>query len=308
MARRGVTEATDAPEGGRAPRELPAGLTGGERRQLEAEMELEEATRALTEARAQLRAATRRWRVAVARTGRRVRRVGPAARSGLSERALRVGTRILLVAVAFCPLVVSLLPEQWGQGAVRDLMAQFALVAIAFAFLRLCPHFDEELRADSRARYLHALVGVALGAAFAVGRVLIDDFGGWGATEGYRSLAQRLTDIRLGPVVGLAEALPLFVMAGAIQAIVYGGMLRWVVTRPRGPLPSWAGVVLCGVAFAWFQLCVPDLGDWRFAAVGLLNGLVVACATWLTASPVLGGAFLGVQWWVCLAAIYWHVL
>jgi hypothetical protein len=291
-----------------APEEAPSvTFTPSERKQLEAEMEFEEAAKELREARLRLQQAEKRWRVASKRTGRRVPGTSGRARSAPATARTRIGARVLLAAVAFWPLLVTLLPDDMGRGAGRDVVTYFGLIGVAFLFLTICPRFEEELHIDPKGRAVQALLGVALGAAFGLGRVVLSEYGPWGATGSCRALIDSLAGARVGPVLGLLEMLPLLLLVGTVEAIIYGGMLRWVVSTPRGPFPPWAAVVLSAAAFGWLQLCVPRLGDWSFAGLGLVNGAVIAFATWATASPLFAGAFLGVQWWVCLASIYAHL-
>ncbi len=73
--------------------------------------------------------------------------------------------------------------------------------------------------------------------------------GGSGGAAGVaRGLGSRYTptgtEVFQGHVASLGEGLPalsgllgflLVLMAGVLEAIVYAGMLRWILTRPRGP-------------------------------------------------------------------------
>jgi hypothetical protein len=298
--------ASGASPPGTQPSDAPA-LTAGEREEIETELELEDAEREYLEARARFRSAERRWHAARRRAGQTVRvrsRGASATSSPDTARRAAVGARVLLALVAFWPLAVTV----WPHSSAEAVILRIGLVGVAFLFISLCPTFEEELHIDPKGRAWQALVGVGAGVALGLGRVIVSGASRWGATEGYKPIVEALANVRVGPVVGLLELLPILIAAGMVEGIVYGGMLRWVVGKPRGPLPTWAAVALAAVAFGWMHLCVPVLGDVPFAVVGLVNGAVVALATYLTASPLLAGAFLGVQWWVCLAAYYVHLL
>ncbi len=279
----------------------PPTLSAAERKEIEVELELEEAEREYLEARQAFRTAEKRWRAARSRAGRPVRRRvgarGPSTRA--ERRRARIAVRMLLATVAFWPLAAGI----W-EGGASEVVVRVGLAVVAFAFLSLCPSFAEELTIDPKGRAWQALAGVVLGGSFGLSRVLISDVSPWGATEHYKKLVELLANVRVGPVVGLLELLPMLVAAGLVEGIVFGGMLRWVVGKPRGPFPTWAAVALAAVAFAWMNLWVPKEYNYPFALVSLVNGAVIAIGTFLTASPLLAGAFLGVQWWVCLATYY----
>lgn len=298
-----TTASGAATAGARSP-DTPA-LTAGEREEIETELELEDAEREYFEARTRFRAAERRWQAARRRAGQTVRARARGAASPDTTRRAAIGARVLLALVVFWPLAVMI----WPHDGAQVVILRMGLVGVAFLFISLCPSFEEELHIDPKGRAWQALVGVALGVCFGLGRVIVSGGSAWGATESYKPVVEALANVRVGPVVGLLELLPILIAAGMVEGIVYGGMLRWVVGKPRGPLPVWAAVTLAAIAFGWLHLWVPPtIPNVPFALIGLVNGAVIALATYFTTSPLLAGTFLGVQWWVCLAAYYVNLL
>jgi hypothetical protein len=308
--KRGQETPSEAVASGASPPVAPSSdapaLTASEREEIETELELEDAQREYLEARTRFRAAERRWQTARRRAGQTVRARGrSAAASPDSVRRAATGARVLLSLVVFLPLAVTI----WPQDGAQAVILRMGLVGVAFLFISLCPSFEEELHIDPKGRAWQAFVGVALGVCFGLGRVIVSGGSVWGATESYKPVVEALANVRVGPVVGLLELLPILIAAGMVEGIVYGGMLRWVVGKPRGPLPMWAAVMLAAIAFGWLHLWVPPtIPNVPFALIGLVNGAVIALATYFTASPLLAGTFLGVQWWVCLSAYYAHLL
>ncbi len=215
----------------------------------------------------------------------------------------QIGLRVLLAALVFWPLASAIFPNK----EAAMFVVRFGFVGIALLFLRFCPAFNEELTVDPKGRAWQALAGVGAGAAFGIGRALLSESSVWGGTASYQGMVGAIANTNY-PVLGMVEAFPFLILFGVLEAIVYGGMLRWVVTAPRGPLPPFASAVLVGVFFGWMHLLVPHFLDQEhsvpFALVGLVNGVLAALATQFTRSPLAGGAFLGVQWWTCLAFLF----
>jgi len=219
-----------------------------------------------------------------------------------------VGARWLLFALAFLPLAVGVYPGDLGIALVR-----LGLAVVAYAFLLICPTFNEELSVHPRGRAWQALLGVALGAAAGIGRGMLGRTSPWAGLEAYRSTVAALNHPGLGPALALLELLPALVLAGVLEAVVYAGMARWVVSRPRGPLWGPFAVVLASLLYAWLHFCVPRFPDsfsrfgpelqaaTAYAGVALVNGILMSLGTLATRSPLLAGAFLGTQWWACLA-------
>ncbi|MBP7561950.1 MAG: hypothetical protein KBA64_15905 [Armatimonadetes bacterium] len=246
---------------------------------------------------------------------RRSRRTLEVARLGRTAEQIRArrlswSMRILLAATVFVPLVIGAYPSDAGTVAVR-----FGLALAAFIFLLLSPAFNEELVIDRENRAWHALLGVCLGAAAGVARGLGSHYTPWTGTEVFQGYVASLGE-GLPALSGLLGFLPLVLMAGVLEAIVYAGMLRWILTRPRGPLGPIGAALLVSVVYAWLHFCVPRFpsrlahfaGDLSaattYAAVGAVNGLLTCFMNSLTRSPMLAGTFIGVQWWVTMAMMY----
>jgi hypothetical protein len=117
----------------------------------------------------------------------------------------------------------------------------------------------------------------------------------------------------IGPTLALVELLPALIVAGVLEGVVYAGMVRWVISPPRGPLWAPFAVLLACLLYAWLHFCVPRFPDsfarfgpdllaaTAYAGVALVNGVLMCLGTLATRSPLFAGAFLGTQWWACLA-------
>jgi hypothetical protein len=218
--------------------------------------------------------------------------------------------RLLLAATVLLPLVIGAYPSDAGMVAVR-----FALAVAAFGFLLLCPGFNEELTVDPQGRAGQALLGVSLGVIAGIARGLGSRYTQWTGTEVFRGYVEGLGE-GLPALTGLLGFLPLITMAGVLEAVVYGGMLRWILTRPRGPLGPIGAAVLVAIVYAWLHFCVPRFpsrlayfaGDLAaaasYAVVGAVNGILMCLMNHLTRSPLLAGAFIATQWWVTMAMMY----
>jgi hypothetical protein len=208
-------------------------------------------------------------------------------------------------------LFVGIYPGDFGL-----ILMRVGLVVVAFYFVQACPAFnDDELAIDPKGRAWQALTGVAVGALTGIARAYWGHTSPWAGTEALEGMLKLLAHGRLGPVPALIEYLPLLVIAGVIEAIVYGGMTRWVMTRPRGPLHVGIAAPIVALLYAWMHFCVPHMPDFGvsirdlpiasgYAAVAFVNGLAMCLATHRTRSPLLAGSYIGVQWWVCLAFMY----
>lgn len=218
--------------------------------------------------------------------------------------------RLLLAATVFVPLVIGAYPSDAGMVLVR-----FGLAVAGFIFILLCPGFDKEFVIERTSRAWHGLLGVCLGAAAGLARAFGSHHTLWTGTEVLRGYVEGLGE-GLPALTGLLGFLPMVLMAGILEAIVYAGMLRWILLRPRGPLGGFGAALLVAVVYAWLHFCVPRFpsrlayfeGDLAaatsYASVGAVNGLLACVMNSLTRSPVLAGTFIGAQWWVTMAMMY----